>query len=458
MRIAVFCLIATLCLSTEAGAQTSPNGAAPKKTTYYPNEVYPGETIVTITNASGIERVRYRSSSSVRVVVPRITGCPTSVDVTVQVDDAVTEEQVGFTVYDCTGEFTSETLLSDHWQILHHRIAPIPVGGDTCTDAAVTVEGQQRKVIDSMVSDDPAVRIEMPARVGGEWAAIATEPLAYRICFQPAVADTHTTQLRLYVKRRVPHMGLTNYVITKPVTVLGFTPPEPEEPEEPETPGLPPLLDPTTFRNVIMPTAETLPKGKIFAGNYDIAGWIGGYGLTDDLMLIGGGAFIPEFVKKVAVGTLGAKYRPLKIGLVEASVGVFGAYSSAETNISVFAPFGVVSIGSRSNRISIAGGYIWKHHSSGDSLDFDENATVFAIGGDVTVKRGWKLLAETYFIEKSGLRPITITSRWFGERIAFDLGLIVDLESTDGFQGTGALSGKIERIFAVPLLSVLMLF
>ncbi|MBC8144249.1 MAG: hypothetical protein H7X80_01620 [bacterium] len=440
-----------LVLTAAAGAQTR------NKTTYYPNEIYPGETIVTVTNAAGIERIRFRSSANVRVTVPTTTGCSTSVDVKVVVDDPVLIENVGFTVYDCTGEFSSETLTSDHWQILHHKIGPLAISRDTCTDASVSVDGTQRKVVDSMISDDPSVRIVMPSKVSGEWAAEGSSPLPYRICFSPTIADTHTTQLRLYIKRRFPHKGLTNYMIAKPVTVAGFVPPPPPEPEEPEDPGMPPLVDPTTFRNIIMPTAETMSKGKFFAGNYDIAGWIGGYGLTDNLMLLGGGAFIPEFVQKVAVGTLGAKYRALKIGLFEASVGAFGVYSSAETNISVFAPFGVLSFGSRAHRISIAGGYTWKNHST-DSTSFDENATVFAIGGDVTVKRGWKLLAETYFIEKSGLRPIAITSRWFGERLAFDLGFILDLEGTKGLQGNGALSGKIERIRAAPLLSLLMIF
>ena len=73
-------------------------------------------------------------------------------------------------------------------------------------------------------------------------------------------------------------------------------------------------------------------------------------------------------------------------------------------------------------------------------------------------KRGWKLALETYFIESSGLQPVTLTSRWFGERLAFDLGLVVDLKGTSDIQGTGTLSGVLKEVRAAPLLSLIMLF
>jgi hypothetical protein len=462
MRLLLTGLVAAFLLPAVVSAQTR------SETTYYPDEIYPGENIVTITNAAGIERIRFRSTPGVKVIASTVLGCPTSVDVQIQVTNAVDEETVVFMVNDCHGGFGSSTLRSDNWTIRHHVIGPQPVGRDTCTTAEVTIganslgirgaEGSE-KIIDSMVSDDPMVRVVMPEKEDGMWRALDREPLYYRICYTPSRADTHTTQLRLYVKRRHPHKGMTNYLITKPVTVSSYVPPPPKEPEPDlsAVPGLPPLVDPTTFRNVVMPTAETLPQGRFFVGNFDVAGWLGGYGVTDDLMLMGGGAFIPEFIQKVTVGTIGAKYRALKIGLLEASVGAQYGYSSSETDISVFAPYGVISVGNRAYRISIAGGYSWKHHKS-ELTEFDENASIVTIGGDVTVRRGWKLAAETYFIEKSGLRPITVTSRWFGERLAFDLGLIVDLEGTSGVEGTGTLSGKIQEVRAAPLLSLVMVF
>jgi hypothetical protein len=461
MRILVTGLVAAFLLPVALAAQPR------SESTYYPEEIYPGENIVTITNAAGIERIRFRSTPGVRVTAPTVLGCPTTVDVRVVLENAVEKETVTFSVNDCRGGFGSSTLQSDNWTIMHHTIGPTLVGRDTCTEAQVSigsnsggvVDDGEVKIIDSMVSDDPQVRIEMSEKEDGLWRARAGEPLLYGICYAPTRADTHTTQLRLYVRRQFPHKGLKNYMITKPVTVFSYVPPPPAEPE-PEIstgPAIPPLIDPTTFRNIIMPTAETLPKGRIFVGNFDIAGWLGGYGITDDLMLMGGGAFIPEFIQKVTMGTIGAKWRPLTIGLLEASVGAQYGYSSAESDISMFAPYVVISYGNRANRLSIAAGYSWKHHKS-ELTEFDENASIFTIGGDVTVKRGWKLLAETYFIEKSGLQPITVTSRWFGERLAFDLGFILDLEGTSGVEGTGTLSGKIKEVRAAPLLSLVMIF
>ncbi|HVK37943.1 MAG TPA: hypothetical protein VNA88_05390 [Candidatus Kapabacteria bacterium] len=462
MRRVVTGLVVMLMLPAALAAQSA------DETRYYPEELYPGENIVTITNPNGIERVSFRPSSGVKVTVPKILGCPKSVDVRVVVDNAVEQESVGFTTYDCRGGFGPQTLASTNWTILHHRIGPLAVGRDTCTDAMVSIgvggaEGLRtgsEKIIDSMVSDHPAVTIVMPAREAGRWIARPGAPLPYRICFSSANPDTITTSLRLYIRRRQPHQGLTDYVIIKPVTALAFVPPPPPPPKKPDPnagPVLPPLVDPTTFRNVLMPTAETLPQGRFFVGNFDLAGWLGGYGITDDLMVMGGGAYIPEFVQQVAMVTIGAKYRALSIGPVQASVAAQYAYSSSETDISVIAPFGVVSIGDRATRISVAAGYAWKRHTN-DVTSFDENATAFAIGGDVSLKRGWKLLAETYFIEKSGLQPITVTSRWFGERFAFDLGLIVDLKGTSDIQGTGTLSGEIKEVRAAPLLSLVMIF
>ena len=462
MRLAVVSLAGMLVCAVYLHAQTR------GETTYYPMVLVAGENIVTVSNAAGIERVRSRSSANVQVVIPRIVGCPTSVDVRVVVQSPEVRETVTFTTYDCTGAYASTNLSLDTWTILHHQIGPLVVGEDTCTDAVVSLGARDEpaaigdddrdvRVIDSMVSDDPEVTIKLPLTRGRGWEARVGEPLPYEICYAPTRADTHTTILRLYVRRRFPHKGLVNYMIGKPVTVRSYVPPPPPEPEKPDPMAPPPLVDPTTFRSIVMPTAETLERGKAFVGNYDIAGWLGGYGITDDLMVMGGGALLPAFIQKVAVGTIGVKYCALTTGPLQASVGAQYAYSSAETDISTFAPYAVLSVGNRANRISLAGGYTWKTHTSATS-SFSENATVFGIGGDVTVKRGWKLALETYFIEKSGLQPVTFTSRWFGESLAFDVGFILDIKGTSGVQSNGALSGKIQELRAAPLLSLLYVF
>jgi hypothetical protein len=459
----LFVLVAAALLPALLHAQTR------SETRYYPEEIYRGENVVTITNADGIDRIRFRSSAGVHVTLPRVMGCPTTIDVRVVLDNATEKESVTFLVNDCKGGFASSTLESDNWSVFEHTIGPLAVGADTCTEAQVSVneglvdDATQKvsygKQIDSIVSNDRDVRVVLPPKERGIWEARYGRPLFYQICYAPSRADTFTTFVRLYVKRRQPNKGLTNYELEKPVTLRSFVPPPPKpvEPEISAVPAVPPLVDPTTFRNVVMPTAETLAKGEFFGGNFDVAGWLGGYGITDDLMVMGGGAFIPEFIQQVTVGTIGAKYRAVNTGLVQASVGMQYAYSSSETNISVFAPYGVVSVGTRAYRISIAGGYSWKHHTT-PLAEFDENASIVSVGGDVTVRRGWKLAAETYFIEKSGLRPFTLTSRWFGERLAFDLGLIVDLEGTSGVEGNGTLSGKIQHVRAAPLLSLVMIF
>ena len=462
MRIVTGLVVAFL-LPLVASAQGGrPSGTPPKGTTYYPTEIYPGENIITVTNPAGIETIRARSSAGLRVTVPTIRGCPTSVDVRVVATNPEADELLSFTTYDCTGDFTesSRNLFAlDKWTILQTRIGPVAVGAATCADAQVSLVSDETKTVDSIVSDDPAIRIEMPPKIGGTWMARTGRPLAYQICYRPTEAGSRSTRLRIYIRRRQPHKGLNDSLSEKPVSTVAYVPPPPPEPEivEAAVPTVPPIVDPTTFRNILMPTAETLPKGRIFVGNYDIAGWLGGYGITDDLMVMGGGAFIPEFIQKVTVVTIGAKFRALTVGPFEASVGAQYGYTSSTTDISAFAPYGVVSLGNRAYRVSLAAGYTWKRHTS-ELNSFDENASIVTLGGDVTVKRGWKFAAETYFIEKSGLRPIALTSRWFTDRLAFDLGILIDLEGTGGVEGTGTLSGKIKEIRAAPLLSLVMVF
>src|SRR5688572_12202120 len=59
--------------------------AAQIGTSIYPSILYPGENVVTITNPAGIETIRGSATSNTSVIVPGISGCPTSVNVRVRV-------------------------------------------------------------------------------------------------------------------------------------------------------------------------------------------------------------------------------------------------------------------------------------------------------------------------------------------------------------------------------------
>ena len=150
-------------------------GGAPN---IYPRDLYAGENVVTISHERGIDRIRFTSSANTRVEIPSIRGCPKQVDVRVFIDNPTTSEFVQFLVHDCTGAFTAQTVNAENWEIRHERLR-VEVGKDSCIPALVGTSG--RKDIDSMVADDPRIRIELPRKRGETWVSTQEDTLRYRI-------------------------------------------------------------------------------------------------------------------------------------------------------------------------------------------------------------------------------------------------------------------------------------
>jgi len=426
-------------------------------TTYYPEKLYPGENVVTISNPSGIDRIQVRSTSQARVSAPDISGCPKEVNVRVTLQTAVGNESATFTVFDCNGGFSSHTISSESWTIRHEQTGNVWVGRDTCIQCEIrTVDP---KVVDSITVTDPDLHVRMPSKTGGRWLAVGDQ-FKYQVCYQASQTETRTETIRLYIRREYPNGGLTQYTIEKPVTLHGVPPPEPPKPKplsrrDSLAALLPPRIDPTTFRNIVMPTAEGVRKGRVFLASYDIAGILAGYGVTDELTVMGGGVFVPAAISRVVVGTVGAKYELAHAGDLRVAAGFQFGYSSVpESDITAYAPYGVVSYGDRENRISATFGYSWKRHVTPGET-FDRNAALLAVGGDVTVGYGWKIVAETYMIESSGLAPLAATVRWFNDHLAIDAGLAVDLAAGANVKSTGTLSGEIDHLAVAPVISAM---
>jgi len=431
-------------MSTVAVAQRQVAG-----TTVYPDLLYPGENIITITNDDGIEKIRFRSTSNTRVTVPPISGCPRQVNITVHVDDATTNESLDLTFHNCNGEFASTALRAENWTIKREYTGRVEIGKDTCVECEI--QTTDPKTVDSIVVNNPRFSVRMPSG-GPPWRAVASE-FHYFVCYRPSREENFRETIKLYIRRSQPNGGLTHYVIEKPINAVGVPPPPPPKPDPRPIDTLPPLVDPTTFRNIVMPTAEALGQGRFFAGNYEVVGWLAGYGITDRATFLVGTAAVPKFISNLLVVTVGAKYEALSLGPLKVAVGYqYGFSSTDSSDITVSAPYGVVSYGDKRNRISLAGGYSWKHHKT-KSESFDRNAAILALGGDMTIGRAWKLAAETYMIESSGLAPVAVTARWFQEHYALDFGLAVDLGGGNDVRGTGTFSGEIKDLRIAPIVS-----
>ncbi|MEO5930309.1 MAG: hypothetical protein ABIR47_10295 [Candidatus Kapaibacterium sp.] len=426
-----------------------PAQPAGEGTTIYPERLYPGDNIVTVSNARGLDRIRGTASANTKVTIPAIPGCPTRIDLHIFVGDATTKEGADLIIYDCDGAFVSRKIAAENWEIRHEYTGNVTVGDSVCVHCEIRTTDSKK--VDSIIVDDPRFTVKMPPG-RSPWTAVEND-FHYDVCYRPTRAERFNTEIILHIRRAQPNGGLTTYIIRKPLTATSVEPPPP--PVRVITPidTLPLLEDPTTFRNIVMPTSESVGKGRTFAGTYDLAGVLAGYGVTDRLTLIGGGAFVPAAISKFTLGTIGGKYEIPLGGELSTAVGFQYGYSSTkESNISVSAPYAVISLGDRSRRISVAAGYSWKHHNA-SGLEFDRNAYILAIGGDVTLRRGLKLVAETYVVESSGLAPVVASVRWFGEHYAFDAGLGVDLNGLGSVRGTGGLTGEVDHFSVAPLLS-----
>jgi hypothetical protein len=105
------------------------------------------------------------------------------------------------------------------------------------------------------------------------------------------------------------------------------------------------LTDPTTFRVLLMPSAKSPGEGTIFLANYDIAGWVLGYGLTDRLSLLGGFMFVPGVIDYNLVASAGAKYEFLRDGYLRMAAGAQVSFSQTEiSTITISSPYVVASL------------------------------------------------------------------------------------------------------------------
>ncbi len=426
--------------------------------TLTPMILYKGENVVTINSLSGIERINFSPTPGIRIEPTGvIRGCPTMVQVRIVVESTTTGEGVDVTVFSCDGAFRSGRINAEHWTIRHENTGRVEIGADTCLECFI--ESDNPRELDSITVTHPDMRVEILAPLRGDhYRVLGGIRFRYNVCYRPESPGRGTDTILLHFRRDQPSGGLTTYTISKPVSYQAVLPPPPPEVKEPPPPALPPLVDPTTFRNIVMPTAESPPKGTFFYGNYMVAGNLGAYGVSDRFSLLAGGVIVPDFISRLYVGTLGAKYEFFRSGDLRVAVGGQIAFSSTEdSDIRTIAPYGVVSYGDESNRLSAALGYGLKRHVTPGET-FDRNALTLALGGNMTIGRGWKLAAETYVIETSGILPLLVTARRFTESFAFDFGLGLDLKQGSEIFFTDGLTGEIDKLAIAPVLSAMWKF
>ena len=224
--------------------------------------------------------------------------------------------------------------------------------------------------------------------------------------------------------------------------------------------------DPTTFRTIASPNAILPAKGRVVLGTYDVLGLIAGYGITDNVMILAGGA-LP--LHDDWGGTRGSMYGAYSLGVKggtslgrdwNIAVGYQwgrSIYDRQETGdrtesaISVHAPYGALSYGDDDSRVSATIGYAFKRHvTNGIGGTFDRNALILAFGGDYRFAERWKISLEALTMQTLGYMPVAVAARYFGRNYAIEGGL--------GYLGITTGEEPAPSLPVAPIVSYIHLF
>lgn len=198
-----------------------------------------------------------------------------------------------------------------------------------------------------------------------------------------------------------------------------------------------PYVDPTTFRTIATPNAIIPKQGTIVVGIYDVVGLMGGYAVTDNILILaGGGVPLPDDWGGVNGNMYGAYSIGAKVGLpLVSNLNIAAGFQWArsiydeeitpdalESEITTMVPYGAISYGNDDRRVSATFGYALKHHKTLFE-EFDREAGIISVGGDYRFSNRWKVALEIISMRTLGYIPVVATARYFGHTWAFDFGL-----------------------------------
>ncbi len=435
---------------------------------------------------------------------PSFDRCATKASFSLFVERIDRSITVRFRVKKCGGGSERYSLsLQNTWNLFHENFGTVTLNDRPCHTFLVQADGGNF-VIDRVESPSRQFVIEYPFRAP-PIEIIGRRTYRYSVCFTPTKVGRIKVPIYVHIRRDQPVGKYKTYIVadTAYVNVVKGResrpdppiqiqrpepPPKPRAPKPPpggpKTPPVPtpnlgfaepidgpplvsedhvvvlrepapvetvtlptyerPIFDPTTFRRLLSPSARPIGEGKGFLASYDLAGLLAGYGVTDDLSLLAGGAWTPEGLGDFSAMSLGAKYLLVEEGDFLLSAGLQGNRTSTPASdvISV-APYVAADIGTRDYSVGGTVSYSWRRHLPSDTTiaPFERRALILGLGGDYRFARHWKIAAEGFFVSASEVEPVGLTLRWFNERIAVDAGVVLDLIPEDGVTVAPLVSG-----------------
>jgi len=173
--------------------------------------------------------------------------------------------------------------------------------------------------------------------------------------------------------------------------------------------------DPNDTRLFFAPTARTLKQGQGYFSDYELFFPSFGVGAFDFLTIGGGITIFPG--SDFQLYYVAPKIRLLHMGKLDVAAGT--VYMNATTNEGFGGgiAWGLATYGTSDLAATVGLGWGYSGEDISDS-------PVVMLGGEARVSQSIKLLSEAWLFPNSDYNPIIFGIRFFGRRLAADLGMI----------------------------------
>ena len=184
-------------------------------------------------------------------------------------------------------------------------------------------------------------------------------------------------------------------------------------------------FDPNYSRLMFAPTGRPLRQGDGYFSDYYVFFPGVSYGLTDRLSLTAGLSVFPGAGLDQQVLTLAPRYGLYVSDELAVSVGTLYMTVAGEGSVGIAFAAGSAGPPDKCLTVGVGLGYA---KEAGHTVDW-ANHPVILVGGNVRLSNSVALVSENWFITGEGLglegQPLGIALRFFGERLAVDVGAII---------------------------------
>jgi hypothetical protein len=422
----------------------------------WPPVLYSGVNELTISSANGLQEIKTNHTLNIRIENDKSPRCAKQHHIRVFVDGVTRIEQLQLQIIDCAGKVDNEVIgLEKNWDV---ETIPtyVPLGNNSCREFHINPRDSGGRapgddiILDSITVPDSHVTLKLPTQL--PTTIPGNHVFRYDVCFNGDKEGIYKFPVITWIRRTYPSGGYTTYAVADTGLVRVFRPNRPDTTRAIQRPDIieppmaePPVSDPTTFRSVGVPNAIIPPAHTAFFGSYDLLGLEAGYSITDNLMVLAGGAIpTPDDWSGIHGEMFGAYSIGLKAGLnLTPRLAVAAGYQwgrstydlqstpSLDSRITVNVPYLAASYGDNDSRISATIGYAYKYHETPAEL-FNREAWIAALGGDYRFANHWKVAGEIAAMKSLGVIPIIGTVRYFTNNYAIDLGLAFVGITTEG--------------------------